>query len=178
MKNNLNENEWLEEFNQFISTEPVAPPQSVSESILSNTKKMLNPSAWVVFFKLLGIHSVFGTLSLAICNQFGLNPFNTNLSLSEYFMTFGHSVCMLFCGVIFVGFSIVGAWILLNRDEFNVIKNNYLVQVFSLSFLSLATFVALGAHVGLSIGLFWLVGAVVGGAIPTWTLAHKSIRFA
>jgi hypothetical protein len=178
MTKNIKENEWLEEFNQFISTEQMEPPQSISEKILSNTKKLLNPSPWLVFLKLLGIHSVFGTLSLAICNQFGLNPFNTHLSLSEYFMTFGHSFCMLLCGVIFVSFSIIGAWMIFSRDEFNVLKNNYMTQVCSISFLSLATFVAFGADVSLSLAVLWLIGALVGGAIPTWTLAHKTIRFA
>jgi hypothetical protein len=176
MKKNLNEKEWLEEFNQFIATEQIAPPKSVSDSILMRTKKMMNPSPWIVFLKLLGIHSIFGTLSLAMCNQFGLNPFNTHLSLSDYFMTLGHSFCMLCCGLIFVSFSIIAAWIFLNRDEFSVIKKNYLIQIFSLSFLSLGTFVAVGADVTVGIAGLWLLGAVVGGAIPTWVLVHKTIR--
>lgn len=178
MSRNLNENQWLKEFNEFISVEPTNPPQSFSEKILTSTKKIMNPSPWLVFLKLLGIHSIFGTLSLAVCNQFGLNPFNTHLSLSEYFMTFGHSVCMSLCGVIFVGSSIIAAWVILNRDEFNIIKKNFFIQIFSLGFLSLATFVALGAHVTFSLAVVWLIGAFVGGAIPTWTLVHKKISFA
>jgi hypothetical protein len=177
MKKSLNEKEWLKEFDEFISAEKIEAPTDISNKILTNTKNAMNPSSLLVFLKLLGIHSVFGTLSLAICNQFGLNPFNTQLSLSDYFMTFGHSFCMLLCGVIFVSSSIVGAWVILNRDEFSVLKKNYLIQVCSLSFLSLATFMALGAHVTLSLALLWFVGALVGGAIPTWTLVHKTIRF-
>lgn len=178
MKKNLNENEWLEEFSQFISAKQTEPPKNITDNIIMNTKKMMNPSPWLVFLKLLGIHSVFGTLSLAICNQFGLNPFNTQISLSEYFMTFGHSVCMTLCGVIFVGFSILAAWMILNRDEFNILKKNYFIQVCSLGILSLATFVALGAHITLSLAILWFLGALIGGAIPTWTLVHKTIRFA
>lgn len=178
MKKNLNETEWLEEFNQFISSEQIQPPKDISNRILETTKRMMNPSPWIVFLKLLGIHSVFGTLSLAICNQFGLNPFNTHVSLSDYFMTFGHSICMPLCGVIFVGFSIVAAWMILNRDEFNVLKKIYLIQICSLSLFSLATFMVLGAHITLGLAVLWFIGALIGGAIPTWTLAHKTIRFA
>jgi len=178
MKNNMNEKEWLNDFNEFMDCENIQPPEALTKKILSNTKKLINPSPWFVFVKLLGIHSIFGTLSLAICNQFGLNPFNTHLSLSEYFMTFGHSVCMTLCGVIFVGSSLLAAWMILSRDEFYVIKKNYLIQVFSLSFLSLAVFIALGAHMSLSIAILWTIGAVLGGSIPTWTLAHKRLQLA
>lgn len=177
MNKNMNEKEWLNEFSEFMESDIITPPEALSQKILSRTKKLINPSPWLVFLKLLGIHSIFGTLSLAICNQFGLNPFNTHLSLSEYFMTFGHSVCMTLCGVIFVGFSLLAAWMILSRDEFYVIKKNYLIQVFSLSFLSLAVFVALGAHISLSIAILWTMGAVLGGSIPTWTLAHKRLQF-
>jgi len=173
----MTEKEWLNEFNEFVSAEEVPVPEALSQRILLRTEKLMNPSPWLVFLKLLGIHTVFGTFSLSICNQFGLNPFNTNLSLSEYFMTFGHSVCMTLCGVIFVSFSLIAAWMILTRDEFIVLKKNYLIQIFSLSLLSLGAFIALGAHISLSIGILWFLGAIVGGAIPTWTLAHKHLRF-
>lgn len=177
MKNNINEKEWLKEFNEFVSCEDLHPPKAISEKILVKTKKLVNPSPWLVFLKLVGVHAVFGTLSLAICNQFGLNPFNTHLSLSEYFMTFGHSICMTLCGVIFVSFSLFAAWMILSRDEFFVIKKNYLIQVFSLSLLSLAIFIALGAHMSLGIAVLWILGAIAGGALPTWTLAHRRLKF-
>ncbi len=175
MNNDFKEKEWLNEFNNFMECEGAKPPISLSNKILTKTKKLVNPSPWLVFLKLTGVHSVFGTLSLMMCNQFGLNPFNTHLSLSEYFMTFGHSVCMTLCGVIFVSFSLLAAWMILTRDEFYIVKKNYFIQIFSLSLLSLATFVALGAHISLSIAILWTLGAVVGGALPTWTLAHRRL---
>lgn len=178
MENNKKENQWLNDFNEFMELEDQKAPQKTTETILARTKTLMNPSPWLVFLKLLGIHSVFGTLSLAICNQFDLNPFNTKLSLSEYFMTFGHSACMTLCGVIFVSFSLIAAWLILNRDEFAVIKRNYFIQICSLSLLSLAIFIALGANVTLSIALLWFLGALVGGAIPTWTLAHRRLQLA
>lgn len=176
MKHKLNEREWLDEFNQFISSEGAPVPQNISEKILKRTHSWMNPSAWLVFLKLLGVHSVIGTLSLAICNQFGLNPFNTKLSLAEYFMTFGHSVCMVLCGVIFVSFSLVVSWIILSRDEFSTIKKNVVIQIFSLSLLSLAVMAAFGAHLTLGIALLWLLGAFLGGALPAWTLSRYRIQ--
>ena len=175
MNNDFKEKEWLNEFNNFMECDGVKPPESLSQKILIKTKKLIDSSPWIVFFKLAGIHSLFGTLSLAVCNQFGLNPFNTSLSLSEYFMTFGYSACMTLCGVTFIAFSIFAAWMILTRDEFYVLKKNYLIQVFSLSLLSLATFVALGAHISLSIAVLWTLGALFGGVVPTWTLAHRRL---
>lgn len=175
MKSKMTEQEWLKEFNEFVSAEEIPVPEALSQRILLRTEKLMNPSPWLVFLKLLGIHTVFGTLSLAICNQFGLNPFNTKLSLAEYFMSFGHSVCMTLCGVIFVGFSVVAAWTLLNREEFMVLRKNGPLQIFSLSFISLATMMILGAEVTLGIGLFWLFGAMLGGIIPTWSLSKRAI---
>lgn len=176
MKNNRTETEWLKDFNEFMELDGVEPPNEASEKILAKTKKLMNPSSWLVFSKLLGVHAIFGTLSLAVCNQFGLNPFNTSLSLSDYFMTFGNSFCMTMCGVIFVSFSLIAAWFVLSKDEFAVLKKNYPIQVFSLSLISLATFVALGAQISLSIAILWVIGAFIGGAIPTWTLAHKRLQ--
>ena len=176
MKHHLNEKEWLDEFNQFMSSEEALVPQKVSNKILKNAHTWMNPPSWIVFLKLLGVHSIVGTFSLAICNQFGLNPFNTQLSLAEYFMTFGHSICMVLCGVIFVSFSLVASWIILNREEFATIKKNVVIQIFSLSLLSLAVMVAFGAKLTLGIALLWLLGAFLGGALPAWTLARYKIQ--
>jgi hypothetical protein len=173
MNSKMTEEKWLEEFNEFVSTESTPVPEVLSEKILLRTKKLMNPSPRLVFLKLLGIHAVFGTLSLGICNQFGLNPFRTSLSLSDYFMTFGHSVCMTLCGTLFIGLSVVAAWTLLDKEEFNVLRKNSPLQVFSLSFISLATMLIFGAKVTLGIGLLWLAGAMFGGLVSTWGLGRR-----
>lgn len=166
------EKKWINDFNEFTSVEPVEVPDFVSNKILQKTHKAMHPPALKVFFKLLGVHSVFGTASLLICDQFGLSPFNTSLSLSEYFMTFGHSVCMFMCGLLFLGFSLVSTYVLLTDEEFKVLKNNLIIQIVSLSILSLSVLVALGAEVSLSIGLLWLLGAFIGGVMPVLTLSQ------
>lgn len=167
------EKEWLDEFKAFIQTEDVPVPKEVSENILNQVRADLNPSAWLVFAKLLGIHLVVGTLSLAVCNQFGLNPFRTTFSLSDYFMTFGHSTCMFLCGVLFIGLTVVLGQLVLRREELLVLSKNAPLQVFGLSVLSLAALIGFGAEVVLGIGALWFIGAMIGGLVTTKMLVRK-----
>jgi len=159
------EKQWLDEFKAFIQTEGAPVPKEVSENILNRVRADLNPSAWSVFAKLLGIQLVVGTLSLAVCNQFGLNPFRTTFSLSDYFMTFGHSTCMFLCGVLFIGLTIVLGQLVLRREEFLVLSKNAPLQVFGLSVFSLAALIGFGAEVVLGIGALWFIGAMAGGVM-------------
>lgn len=168
------EKEWLDEFKAFIQAEGTPVPRDVSENILNKVRKDLNPSAWMVFAKLLGIHLVVGTLSLAICNQFGLNPFGTSFSLSEYFMTFGHSTCMFLCGVLFIALTIILGKFVLRREELLVLSKNAPLQVFGLSIFSLAALIGFGAKVVLGIGILWFVGAMIGGLVMTKVIIHRS----
>lgn len=161
-----NERKELLEFQKFMTPVTHTVPNESTRRILNAERRRLVPGAQVVFAKLFSIHLVFGTLSLGICNQFGLNPFNTSLSLAEYFMTFGHSVCMTLCGTIFLGGTILVARILLSPREFLVLRRNVWLQLSSLALLSLAVFIALGAHMTLGIAMLWLLGALVGGSLP------------
>lgn len=159
----ITEKEWVEDFQEFIQGEDVRVPESVTKAIFAKVQRDLNPSAWLVFAKLLGIHSVVGTLSLAVCNQFGISPFHTDFSLSEYFMKFGHSTCMFLCGVLFLSLSVL-LWRLVGRpEELRVLRKNAWLQVFALSMISLGIFAALGAEFTLAIGFLWFVGAMLAG---------------
>lgn len=167
------EKEWLEDFKEFVQADGVPVPSDVSENILKRVHAELNPSAWMVFLKLLGIHLVVGTLSLSICSQFGLNPFHTNFSLSEYFMKFGHSTCMFLCGVLFIGSTIALGQLALRREELLVLSKNAPLQVFGLSVLSLAALIGFGAEVVLGIGTLWFIGAMAGGVMATKIFVRK-----
>ncbi len=163
MKPKFSEKEWLDEFKEFVETKAEKVPDELSQRILARVRKDLNPSAWLVFSKLLSIHAVVGTLSLAVCDQFGMSPFNLNFSLSEYFMKFGHSACMVFCGFLFLGLTGFFAWTFLKPEEFVVLKKNVIIQVFLLAVLSAVAFMAFGAQLVLSAVLFWMIGALIGG---------------
>lgn len=163
MSPKITEKEWAEDFRDFVNSQGEPVPEELSQKILRRVHLDLNPSAWLVFLKMLGIHAVVGTLSLAICDQFDLNPFRTEFSLSQYFMKFGHSACMVLCGVLFIGLSILLAGIVLRKEETRVLAKNAPLQAFGLGVLSLAAFAALGAQVVLWFGTLWLVGAMIGG---------------
>lgn len=167
------EKEWLEDFKEFVQADGVPVPMDVSEKILNRVRTDLNPSPWLVFAKLLGIHLVVGTLSLAICNQFGLNPFRTGFSLSNYFMKFGHSTCMVFCGVLFIGLTIILGQLFLRSEELLVLSRNAPLQVFGLTVLSMASFIAFGAEVVLGIGVLWFIGAMIGGVVTTKAVVRR-----
>lgn len=171
------EKEWLEDFQDFLHSGSLPAPSNISQNILKRIKILLHPSAYVVFLKLFGIHAIVGTLSLAICDQFGLNPFNSGLSLSQFFMTFGHSVCMTLCGMVFISFSFIAARIFLTQEEFLVLRKNYFIQSFALSTTSLGILVAFGAETTLNIALLWILGAIIGGLFPVWILSHLRIRY-
>lgn len=158
-----NEREWIEEFKSFVDSDDADIPKDLSRTILSKVKSDLNPSVWRVFGKLLAIHVFVGTLSLGICSQFGLNPFGSPISLADYFMRFGHSACMVFCGFLFIGLTIILAGLFMSREEFYVLSKNAVLQTFGISIFSLVMFIVFGAEVVLWIGILWMFGAMVGG---------------
>ena len=118
----------------------------------------------MVVGKLAGLHVVVGFLSLAICNQFGLNPFNTSYSLSEWFMKLaGHNFCMLACGVFFVATTYILANIFLKLEELETVRKYEWLQTGVLSLIPIAGFYFLGAElIGIFVGL-WILGAFIGG---------------
>ena len=166
----MNEKDWLKEYQEFVETPKSAVPAEISSKILSQINKDLNPSAGIVFAKLFGIHAGVGTLSLAICDQFGMTPFHTGFSLSNYFMKFGHNVCLFICGFLFVSLSVLMARLILSQEEFNVLGKNSKVQIPSLSVFSLLVFWTLGAEMFFNLSLLWLLGANLGGMLPTLLL--------
>lgn len=170
---NRTEKEWLDDFKEFVHADGTPVPKDVSESILSRIRSDMNPSAWIVFSKIFGIHLFVGTLSLAVCSQFGLNPFRTSFSLSDYFMKFGHSTCMVFCGVLFIGLTVTLGRFILRREELLVLSKNAPLQVFGLSVFSIVAFIGFGADIVLGIGVLWFLGAMVGGILAAKVFIRK-----
>lgn len=163
----MNSNEkdlWMKEFQEFsqIKSESV----KTSASLFQSVKNRLFPNPWKVFGKISGIHALVGFLSLGICTQFGLNPFNTTYSLSEWFMrTGGHSVCMVFCGIFFIACTYLLANMILNLEELEAVRKYGWLQIGILSIGSLAAFYFFGGEIVLSFGLFWILGAFLGGLL-------------
>lgn len=159
-----NKNDWLKEFTEFsnIDLGQVQVPSGAFDQI----KKRLFPNPWVVFGKITVLHGVVGFFSLAICNQFGLNPFQTNQSLTNWFMKIaGHNVCMVLCGVFFMTTTYVLANLLLSLEELEAVRRYEWLQTGIMGFVSLAAFYFFGAElIGTFVGL-WIVGALIGGLL-------------
>lgn len=171
--------EWMKEYSEFLNSEELQVPKNLNEKVIRNIQSLLNPSAWLVFAKLLSIHLVVGTFSLGICHQFGMNPFGTTSSLSDWFMDmWGHNVCMIGCGVIFVSFSIAAAGYFLTIEEIKVLKRTEFVQMLALAVISLGLFAIFGAEIVLTFAGLWLLGALIGGYLATeaaWRLKALKI---
>lgn len=172
--------EWMKEYSEFLNADEIRVPRELNENVLGNIHSLLNPSAWAVFAKILGIHVVVGFFSLAICHQFGMNPFVTTRSLSDWFMDmWGHSVCMIGCGVIFVSFSIFAAGYFLSVEEVKALRRTEFLQTLALGTASLIMFSVLGAELALTFAGLWLLGALIGGFVATetvWKMKRATIQ--
>lgn len=160
--------QWVKEYSEFLSVDEIQVPRELNQKVLAQAQTLLNPSAWIVFVKLLGIHMIVGFLSLGICHQFNMNPFGTTHSLSDWFMEmWGHSICMIACGGIFVSFSILAAGSILSVEEVRSLKQTEFLQVFALGAFSLMVFAAFGTELALTFAGLWLLGAFIGGFLAT-----------
>lgn len=172
-----NKTDWEKEFSEFLMTEPVKVPDGISERILNKIHAELNPSAWKVFSKVSLIHFAVGFVTLLFCPQFGIS-ITSQLGVMPYLMQFGHEVCMLGCGAIFVGFSLFAASLSLKPEEIKVLKMNNFLQMLSLTTLSIGFFIAMGGEIVLTLGLIWMAGAILGGLVSLdigWALRRQFI---
>lgn len=169
MKNNSQE--WLKDYEDFLKSDSTPVPEEVNTRILNSLHKLVNPKPIVVFLKILGIHTVIGFLSLSICHQFGLNPFNTETSLSDWMMhTGGHHACMIGCGILFVGLSLLLGGYFLGIEEIRALRKTQILQISALGIISIGFLLAFGAQIALSIGVLWLMGALIGGVTAIETV--------
>jgi hypothetical protein len=170
--------EWIKDYSEFLNSGEVEVPGELNQKTFGNILSLIDPSAWVVFLKLLGIHLIVGFLSLGICHQFDMNPFGTSRSLSDWFMQYGDSACMIGCGIVFVSFSIGAAGYFLTIEELRALKGTEFLQALALGGTSLAAFALFGAEFAVAVWLMWLLGAVIGGTIAaevTWKLRTQFI---
>lgn len=155
------------DYQDFLSSETEVPSE-LTQIVQMNIFKLLNPSPWVTFTKLLGIHIIVGILSLSVCHQFEINPFNTSFSLSDWFMNMGgHAFCMVACGFVFIVGTIFAAGYFFTIEELKALKKNEFIQTLSLGLISLSLLLAVGAKIALGIALLWLFGGILGGFIAT-----------
>lgn len=164
----------MKDYQDFLNSEQSIVPDRINKDLMTKMNELINPNSLIVFLKLLGIHLVTGFISLSICHQFDLNPFNTERSLSDWFMNIGgHNFCMLGCGTLFVATSIFFAGYFLTLEEIKSLKRTEFLQNLALGLISLGFFAAFGAELAFSFASLWLLGGILGGLFATqltWTL--------
>lgn len=151
-----------EEFREFATLDRVEVPKGFSEKILDHVRTSLNPSGASVFLKLTLIHFLVGAATLSFCPQFGVS-LTSSMGLMHYLMQFGESVCMLGCGAVFMGSSLLVASLALRPEEVKVLRRNRVLQILSLAALSIGALIGVGGEVVISFGLIWVLGAILGG---------------
>ena len=70
---------------------------------------------------------------------------------------------MAICGSIFIGSGALFAAYILKSSEVRKIKESRILYYTSISIIALSSFIILGSEVYLSLALYWLVGATIGG---------------
>lgn len=143
---------------------PSRPPSEVSNRILRRVRQDLNPSAWRVFAKISMVHFFVGLLTLLVCPQFGVRLMGSEHGLMGSFMSLGPYGCMLACGSLFLGLSLLVASIFLQPEELRQLKKNAILEVSTLALLSLGFFIMVGAkEIVFGFAAAWLFGSLMTG---------------
>ena len=154
-----------QDYKNFLNSEDVAPPEELSNSILKRIQNDLKPSASVVFFKLLAIQGLIGTLTLLFCPQFGLSLTNNHELFHFFHRTFGELVCNAICGSIFIGSGAVFAGFLLKKSELSLAFHSFVLFSFLITGTALTILILFGAKLYLSAAVIWGAGAIVSELI-------------
>src|SRR4051794_2306331 len=139
MRKNLDHNQ--NDFLDFKNIEPVAPPLHLTETIVDEVHRNLNPSAWKVFSKLSLVHFLVGLVTLSICPQFGFRILGNGTGLMGTFMTLGPYACELACGSFFLGSSILVASVVFKPEELRQLRRNEFLAVSALALMSMGFFI-------------------------------------
>jgi hypothetical protein len=169
------EQEWLREFQSFLTTDH-APPESISRPLVAHIRSRLNPSFWSVLVKLGILQLSLGALTLLVCPQLGVGPAFGEHGLMYLFMHFGPIVCTAACGALFFGLSLFLGLLLIRPEEFRVVGRRRLVHIPVLSSVSLMLLMLVGASGTLLFYSAWWIGAVLAGEIGAEAAARTRFR--
>lgn len=164
MKQKLSPDEWMKEYQEYLSTDELQPPQKITEKIWNRVHQDLNPNLFSVFSKLSLIHAVIGTITLLFCPYSELYSFQS-FNLMSLLMKFGEQVCMLGCGAVFLGGSALTASLVLRSEEVQLIRKTRVLQLSGVALLSMSIFVCTGLLFLQGLALFWAFGSVLGGLL-------------
>ena len=159
----MSQSEFDQDYTNFINSKGRVPPPQLDHKILNFVQADLDPSHAIVFLKLISIQGLIGVLTMLFCPQFNFSLTN-NYDLLHYFHhTFGASICMALCGLIFVGSGAIFASYTLSNNEIDKIKESRFLYFISVTSLLLSVLMIVGASFYLKLIAFWFLGAVIGG---------------
>ena len=158
------------EFEQFQQTKEERPPESLSDQVKQTVYRELNPSPATLFLKISLIQTIVGAITLLVCPQFGVSF--TKLDIFQWIYQISPHLCMIACGLFFMGSSLVVAALALSMDELRTMRKLKFIYIIMLSGLTLMAFHLIGGHIHPSMTFFWLIGAICGGVI-LFELSHK-----
>lgn len=170
--------DWITEFQSFVTTDEIQPPKELSSQIIDKVHADLNPGTWSVISKLAFIHVLVGGTTLLVCPQFGIGAFG-GMGLMHLFMRFGTNVCTMACGAVFLGSSTLASTLLLRPEEVAVARRNKLLGTLLMSGISLVAFIVTGADIVANIASIWMLGATIGGIATMeigWSLRSRFRR--
>ena len=170
MKETNIEQQLMHEFAEFIETDPVAPDEQLSESILNLVEKDLRPARWKVYSKFTLVEVAAGLATLTICPQFGL-AFGQHYEFLDAFQTATPPLAFyLLCGLFFVIFGAALSGLVLSRDEIRIVGNSKYLYFAAYSFLAYFCLVSLGSEALAAGTLTWILGAMLGNVIGFETI--------
>jgi len=155
-KPGFNEKKWRSEFEEFQNTDHSSLPKpELSMHICETVKRELSPGFSKVLSQLILIQIVAGSMTLAICPQFGIGPIGGGNGIVSYIEHFGPLVCGAFCGSFFLFFAAIVAGLFLTRPESLMTRESAQHHSPDLSFITM-----------------WLIAGILMGS-AAFTLTSK-----
>lgn len=153
------------DFQDFMENKENTPPRNLDDTIYKIISKDLTPSTSIIFFKLLGLQLILGSLTMLFCPQFELSLTN-HYELFHYFHhNFGDIVCMIICGFIFMGPTGIMASIILSSEEIRTIKFSVPLYYMAITGLSMSLFLSLGASFYFEYATIWAISCVISSTL-------------
>ncbi len=155
----------VKDYKDFIEAKDQNPPNELDALILGNIRKNMNPSSKIILLKLITIQAFISTLTLLFCPQFNFSLTNSYAIFHTIHSTFGHHLCMIVCGSIFLGSGALFAGIILNRYELKTIGHSHPLYFTAATGLAVSIFLFFGANLYLDMAALWASGAIISSVL-------------
>ncbi|MDH5581141.1 MAG: hypothetical protein OEY33_04485 [Bdellovibrionales bacterium] len=155
----------MDEFKDFLNNESVSPNKSLDEKVLNHVQRDLKITPTQLFLKIFGIHTIVGLLTLLFCPQFELSLTNNHEVFHFFHRTFGPYICMMICGVIFVGTGSLLVGGIINFRDLSIIHKHPFLYFSGITGFFILGFIIFGAKIYLESVLFWALGSILSSVI-------------